>query len=149
MSWSISKYLPRCICELHSSKIERDSISPRRPLGRQQTKQRCKMCPLCWPCWWLWWCAVTIASIAQWRRFILKATSRHWASTHSDRHQSDMPTPTSGYFSSSNCWIRARFVLNNRGVTYQTDEKYLNNIAEYFLVGVVKLALYCYNTCFL
>ena len=30
----------------------------------------------------------------------------------------------------------------------KTDEKQLNNIAEYFL-GVVKLALYCYNTHFL
>ena len=80
----------------------------------------------------------------------LKATSRHWASTHSDRHQSDMPTPTLGvYFIVKLLNKGALCPNNNRGVTYQTDEKYLNNIAEYFLVGVVKLALYCYNTCFL
>ena len=37
---------------------------------------------------------------------------------------------------------------NNRGVTYQTDEKNLNNVIEYS-VGVVKLAYYCYITRFL
>jgi len=31
----------------------------------------------------------------------------------------------------------------NRGVTYQTDEKHLTNLREYF-VGMVKLA--CYDT---
>jgi hypothetical protein len=36
----------------------------------------------------------------------------------------------------------------NRGMTHQSDEEYLNNMAEYF-VGVVKLALYCDNTQFL
>jgi hypothetical protein len=36
---------------------------------------------------------------------------------------------------------------NNRGVTYQTDEKNLNNVFEYS-VGVVKLAHYCYITFF-
>ena len=30
---------------------------------------------------------------------------------------------------------------NNRGVTYQTDEKNLNNMVEYF-VGVVELVFY-------
>jgi len=34
---------------------------------------------------------------------------------------------------------------NNRGVTYQTDEKHLTNLWEYF-VGVVKLACYALNT---
>ena len=34
---------------------------------------------------------------------------------------------------------------NNRGVTYQTDEKHLINLREY-LVGVVKLACYASNT---
>jgi len=33
-------------------------------------------------------------------------------------------------------------------MTHQSDEKHLNNMAKYF-VGVVKLALYCYNTRFL
>jgi hypothetical protein len=37
---------------------------------------------------------------------------------------------------------------NNRGVTYQTGEKNLNNVFEYS-VGVVKLAHYCYITFFL
>jgi hypothetical protein len=34
---------------------------------------------------------------------------------------------------------------NNRGMTYQTDEKHLNIFLEYF-VGVVKLAWYALNT---
>jgi len=34
---------------------------------------------------------------------------------------------------------------NNRGVTYQTDEKHLTNLREYF-VGVVKLACNVINT---
>ena len=34
---------------------------------------------------------------------------------------------------------------NNRGVTYQTDEKHLTILREYF-VGVVKLACYALNT---
>ncbi len=34
---------------------------------------------------------------------------------------------------------------NNRGVTYQTDEKHLTNLKEYF-VGVVKLAWHALNT---
>jgi hypothetical protein len=34
---------------------------------------------------------------------------------------------------------------NNRGVTYQTDEKHLNNMSEYF-VGVVKGAAICYSS---
>jgi len=34
---------------------------------------------------------------------------------------------------------------NNRGVTYQTDEKHLTNLREYF-VGVVLLACYSINT---
>ncbi len=37
---------------------------------------------------------------------------------------------------------------NNRGVTYQTDEKHLTNLREYFVV-VVKLACYVLNTCLL
>ena len=31
---------------------------------------------------------------------------------------------------------------NNRGMTYQTNDKHLTNLREYF-VGVVKLAVYC------
>ena len=33
---------------------------------------------------------------------------------------------------------------NNRGMTYQTDEKYLTNVLEYF-VGAVKIAIACYS----
>jgi hypothetical protein len=31
---------------------------------------------------------------------------------------------------------------NNRGKTYQIDEKHLTNLLKYF-VGVLKLAIYC------
>jgi hypothetical protein len=37
---------------------------------------------------------------------------------------------------------------NNRGVTYQTDEKHLNNMSEYF-VGVVNIVFNCCNNRFL
>ncbi len=36
---------------------------------------------------------------------------------------------------------------NNRGMTYKNDVKHLHNMADYF-VGVVKVAIYCYNNCF-
>ncbi len=81
--------------------------------------------------------------------FVKATKCHHRASTGSDRHQLDTPTPILGvYFiikllkKGSNC------PNNNRCMTHQTDEKHLNNMAEIF-VGVVKLALYCYNTCFL
>jgi len=37
---------------------------------------------------------------------------------------------------------------NNRSVTYQTDEKHLNNMSEYF-VGVVNIVFNRYNNHFL
>ena len=37
---------------------------------------------------------------------------------------------------------------NNRGVTYQTDEKHLNNMSEYF-VGVVNIVFNRYKFRFL
>jgi hypothetical protein len=37
---------------------------------------------------------------------------------------------------------------NNRGMTYQTNKKHLTIFPEYF-IGVVKLAIYCYNNRFL
>ncbi len=37
---------------------------------------------------------------------------------------------------------------NNRGMTYQTNEKHLTIFPEYF-IGVVELAIYCYNIHFL
>ena len=89
--------------------------------------------------------------IARWRRslaFIKVTKCCHWASTCSDRHQSDMSTPISGvYFivkllkKSSSC------PNNNRGVTHQTDEKHLNNMPEYFVV-VVNIVFNRYNNRF-
>jgi hypothetical protein len=85
------------------------------------------------------------ARASQWRRFMafLKATERrHWVSTHSNRHQSDMPTSTLGvYFIVKLLKKGSSCPNNNKGVTCQTDEKHQNNMAEYF-VGVVKLAIY-------
>ena len=81
--------------------------------------------------------------------FIKANQRRHRASTHSDRHQSDMPTPILGVDfivkllkKSSSC------PNNNRGVTYQTDEKHLTIFPEYF-VGVVNIVFNCYNNRFL
>ncbi len=54
--------------------------------------------------------------------------------------------PVDSYISS---WKRARVDMltpnNNRGVTYQTDEKHLTNLREYF-VGVVLLVCYSINS---
>jgi hypothetical protein len=90
--------------------------------------------------------------IAQWRRFVafIKATKRHHrAITRSDRHQSDMPTPISGvYFIVKSLKKSSSCPNNNRGVTYQTDEKHLNNMSEYF-VGVDNIAFNRYNNRFL
>jgi hypothetical protein len=85
-------------------------------------------------------CRDYTAHITQWRRSVafLKATKRrHWVSTHSNRHQSDMSTPTLGvYFIVKLLKKGSSCPNNNKRVTYQTDEKHLNNMAEYF-VGVV------------
>jgi hypothetical protein len=73
------------------------------------------------------------ARIARWRRFvafiIIKATKRHHrASTYSDNIKGTRLPLFQGYFivkllkKSSSC------PNNNRGVTYQTDEKHLNNM---------------------
>ena len=70
-------------------------------------------------------------------------------STRSDIAQSDTPTPVVLDISS---WKRAPVDMlapnNNRGMTYQTDEKHLTIFPEYF-VGVVKLAINWYNNRFL
>jgi len=91
------------------------------------------------------------AHIARWRRFMafIKATKRHhWASTCSDRHQSNMPTPISGaYFIVKSLKKSSSCPNNNRGVTHQTDEKHLNNMSEYFF-GVVNIAFNCFNNHF-
>jgi len=38
---------------------------------------------------------------------------------------------------------------NNRGVTYQTDEKHLQNMSEYYFVGVVNIVFNRYSNRFL
>ena len=99
-------------------------VSPWRPPGRQQTKQRCKMCPLCWPLRWPSRCASTIPRASRngggpWPSYFIKATKRrHRASTRSDRHQSDMPTPISWVNFIVKLLKKSLSCLNgNRGVT--------------------------------
>ena len=86
------------------------------------------------------------ARIDRWGRFVafIKATKRHHrASTCSDRHQSDMPTPISGVYFIVKLLKKSSSCPNNRrGVTHQTEEKHLNNMSEY-LVGVVNIAFNC------
>jgi len=89
------------------------------------------------------------ARINQWRRFvafIIATKRRHRVSSRSDVIKPDTPTPVDSYISS---YKRARVDMltpnNNRGVTYQTNEKHLTNLREYF-VGVVLLACYAINT---
>ena len=90
--------------------------------------------------------------IAQWRWFMafIKATKHcHRASTRSDRHQSDMPTPISGvYFVVKSLKKSSSCSNNNRGVTHQTDEKHLYIVSEYFF-GVVNIAFNRHNNRFL
>ena len=80
------------------------------------------------------------ARITRWRRpmaFIKATKRRHRASTRSNRHQSDMPTPISGVYFIVKLLKKSSSCLNsNRGVTHLTDENHLNNTSEYF-VGVV------------
>jgi hypothetical protein len=79
----------------------------------------------------------------------IPAKHRHRASTYSNRHQLDMPTPISGeYFIIKSLKKGSSCPNNNRGVTYQTDEKHLNNMAVYF-VGVVNIVFNRYNNRFL
>ncbi len=94
------------------------------------------------------------ARIARWRRFVdfikaAKRRHRHRASTHSiGINQTHLTLILGVYFivkllkKSSSC------PNNNRGMTYQTDEKHLNNMSKYF-VGVVNIAFNCYNNHFL
>ena len=90
--------------------------------------------------------------ISRWRRFVafIKATKRHHrASTRSARHQLDMPTPILGVYFIVKSPKRSLSCLdNNRGMTYQTDEKYLNNMSKYFF-GVVNIPFNRSNNHFL
>jgi hypothetical protein len=72
-------------------------------------------------------------------------TRHHRASTRSDRHQSDMPTPILGvYFILKLLKKISSYPNNNRGMTHQFDEKHQNAMSEYF-VGVINIAFNCYN----
>jgi pheromone shutdown protein TraB len=86
--------------------------------------------------------------IARWRRFVafIKATKcHHRVSTCSDSINWTLQRRVS----SISLWKRARVDMlaqnNNRGMAYQTDEKHLTNLLEYF-VGAVKLAYCSLNT---
>ena len=120
---SMTKASPEATGRRHRATTH--SVLPHGPPGRQSTQRWCNMYSLCWPFWWLLQCGSTI----------LRASTKrhHRASTCSDRHQTDMPTPISGvYFiikllkKSSSCHN------NNRGVTHQTDEKHLNYLLGWF-----------------
>jgi len=117
------------------------------PAGARATANKTinKMYSLCWPFWWPWRCTGPYRT----RRLMEEVqdfhkshyTKRcHQASTHSDRHQSDMPTPILGvYFILKLLKKGSSCPSNNMGMTHQSDEKHLNNMAEYF-VGVVNIA---------
>ena len=77
--------------------------------------------------------------------FIKANKHHHRVITRSDITQPDTPTLVGTDISS---WKRAPVDMlapntnNNKGMTYQTDEKHLTIFPEHF-VGVVKLAIYC------
>ncbi len=91
--------------------------------------------------------------IARWRRFVafIKATKRHHRMRLAPILKKGHATPTP-VVSDISLWKRAPVDMlapkNNRGMTYQTNEKHLTIFPEYF-VGAVKLAIYCYNNRFL
>ncbi len=132
------------------------TLFPRRTTGftcRQKTMKKHNTCrPFRWP----WRCAGTTPSASPdgggpglLRNSLVAATGRvlrliEWighakadffqvfsSSTHWKGISSDVKTPN-----------------NNWGMTYQTDEKHLNNMSEYF-VGVVNIGFNCYNNRFL
>jgi hypothetical protein len=86
------------------------------------------------------------AHIARWRWFLAfqKATKLlHRASTRSDITNR---TRQRRFFLTFHGEKRAQVDMlapyNNRGMTYQTNQKNITNLREY-IVGVVKLAIYC------
>ena len=81
------------------------------------------------------------ARIARWKRFVafIKATKHHRrASTSRQRRLFRTSHREKGLQSP----VDMLAPNNNRGMTYQTDEKHLTIFPEHF-VGVVKLAIYC------
>ena len=118
------------------------SVSPQRPPGQQSTQQQSSNTPTK--------LAVLMAiamrryntpRIAQWKRSraSLEATGcHHQASTCSNRHQSDMPTPVFSDVYHKKGHKTTRIAPdNNRGMTHQIDEKHLTSLIEYFDGGLV------------
>ncbi len=101
------------------------SVSPRRPQGRQQTKQRCKYVST------LLAVAVRqyyIACTAKWRRFMafLEATKRrYWASPRSDSiNRTCLPLISGVYFIVKSLKKGSSCPNNNTGMTHQSDVKH-------------------------
>ena len=132
---SMSRATPEATGCCHRATTQ--SVLPRWPPGRQQTKHQCRCVHFAGRFDDRGDVPVLYCCIAQWRRFtaFLKTTTRHHrASTHSNSiNRTYLPLI-----------LREYLIVN----LLKTDEKQLNNMAEYFL-GVVKIALYCYNTRFL
>jgi hypothetical protein len=81
--------------------------------------------------------------------FIKATKCHHWASTHSDTiNWTHLPLIFGVYFIVKSLKKSSSCPNNNRGMTYQTDEKHIIDMSEYF-VGVVNIAFSCYNNCFL
>jgi hypothetical protein len=119
------------------------SVSPQRPPGQHANKQQSTNTPTK--------LAVLMAiamrrydtaRIGRWRgsRASLKANGcHHRASNCSDSMQSDIPTPVlSDVFHRQIVSHKTTRIApnNNRGMTYQNDEKHLISIREYFVGGV-------------
>ncbi len=123
------------------------TVLPQCPPRQQSTNNNQQIHHQSWPFWWPLQCSGTIprASSNQWKRSraSLDATGcHHWASTCSDTHQLDMPTPVFLMFfivKSSKKATNTRSTRiapnNNRGMTYQTDEAHLTSLTEYFVGG--------------
>ena len=128
------------------------SVLPRRPPGRQQTKQRCIMYPLWWPFRWSSRCGGTIPRASP----DGGGPGLSYKPLNTAIGRALAPIASIGQ-SNFGCFFD--FIVkslkkssscpnNNRGVTHQTDEKHLNNMSEYF-VGVVNLVFNRYNNRFL
>jgi len=80
--------------------------------------------------------------------FIKATEHHHWVSTCSDSiNQTHLPPILGVYFIVKLLKKSLSCSNNNMGVTHQTDEKYLNNMSEYF-VGVINIAFNRYKHCF-
>ena len=128
------------------------SVLPRWPPGQQQMKQRCNMYTLAGhfdghgnaAVWYRVHCPMEEVCGFH-KSHLTPLSDEHYLRYY----KRDTPSLVVSDISS---WKRAPVEMlapnNNRGMTYQTDEKHWTNLREYF-VGVVKLAIYCYNNLFL